>query len=205
MRSHTDVRENAHQAERMARNAATSRWMSRLARLGYATKGVVYLIIGGLAAQLAIGHGGSATDQRGALQTIYAQPFGKFLLAIVALGLLCFALWCFIQAIFDTEGKGRDAKGVIERLGYAMVGVSYGALAFGASQLVTGTGSGGKSSTANTQDWTALLLKQPLGVALVVLVGLIVIAVAWCRLQHHRPLPDRGRSAPRSASGERSG
>ena len=147
MRSHTDVRENAHQAERMARNAATSRWMSRLARLGYATKGVVYLIIGGLAAQLAIGHGGSATDQRGALQTIYAQPFGKFLLAIVALGLLGFALWCFIQALFDTEGKGRDAKGVIERLGYAMVGVSYGALAFGASQLVTGTGSGGKSST----------------------------------------------------------
>src|SRR6266702_3440315 len=92
---------------------------------GYATKGVVYLIIGGLAAQLAIGHGGSATDQHGALQTIYAQPFGKFLLAIVALGLLGFAVWCFIQAIYDTEGKGRDAKGIIARIGYAVVGVVF--------------------------------------------------------------------------------
>ncbi|HLZ63416.1 MAG TPA: DUF1206 domain-containing protein, partial [Ktedonosporobacter sp.] len=82
-----------------ARDTATSTWMSRLARFGYATKGVVYLIIGGLAVQLAIGHGGSATDQHGALQTIYDQPFGKFLLAIVALGLLGFALWCFIPLI----------------------------------------------------------------------------------------------------------
>ena len=178
MSSHTDVRKDAHQAEQRARDTATSTWMSRLARFGYATKGVVYLIIGGLAVQLAIGHGGSATDQHGALQTMYDQPFGKFLLAIAALGLLGFALWCFIQALFDTEAKGRTAKGLIARIGYVMVGVSYAALAFGASQLVAGTGNGGKSSTTNAQDWTALLLKQPFGVALVVLVGLVVIAVA---------------------------
>jgi hypothetical protein len=148
------------------------------ARLGYATKGVVYLIIGGLAAQLAIGYGGSATDQHGALQTIYDQPFGTFLLAIVALGLLGFAVWCFIQALFDTEGKGHDAKGIIARISYVVVGVSYGSLACGAYQFVAGTGNGGKSSTTSTQDWTALLFKQPFGVVLVVLVGLVVIAVA---------------------------
>src|SRR6266571_5148697 len=190
MRSHMNVRENANQAERMARTAATGTWMSRLARLGYATKGVVYLIIGGLAAQLAIGHGGSATDQHGALQTIYAQPFGKFLLAIVALGLLGFAVWCFIQAIYDTEGKGRDAKGIIARIGYAVVGVAYGALAFGAYQLVAGTGSGGKSSTTTAQDWTTLLLKQPFGVALVVfsIIGLFLIVAAF----QHNPHQAKG-------------
>ncbi len=58
-----------------------------LARLGYACKGVVYLIIGGLAVKLAIGQGGAATDQKGALQTIYEQPFGKFLLVVVGIGL----------------------------------------------------------------------------------------------------------------------
>lgn len=166
------------EAERTAHRAASSRGMTMLARVGYAAKGVVYLIIGFLAAKLAIGQGGSATDQKGALQTIYEQPFGKFLLAVVAIGLLGFAIWSFIQAIYDTEGKGRDAKGIVGRIGYAAVGVGYGLTAFGAFSLVAGTGSGGQGSTASTQDWTARLLKLPFGVALVVIVGLIVLGIA---------------------------
>jgi hypothetical protein len=150
------------------------------ARLGYAAKGVVYLIIGWLAVLLAIGAGGKATDQRGALQTISAQPFGQFLLVLVIIGLVGFAIWCFLQAWFDTEGKGSDIKGIIGRLGYAVTGVSYALLAFGAFQLVTrtGTGSATKSTTASTQDVTAQLLNHSWGVAVVVILGLIVIGVA---------------------------
>lgn len=174
----TDVRKKVEPVEQVARIATTSNWMVRLARLGYATKGVIYLIIGALAAELAIGHGGSASDQYGALHAIYDQPFGKVLLVIVAIGLLGFALRCFVQALFDTERKGHDAKGIIGRIGYALVGISYGALAFGAYRLVTGVEDEGQSSTTAAQEWTALLLKQPFGVALVILVGLVVIAVA---------------------------
>lgn len=148
------------------------------ARLGYAAKGIVYLIIGLLAVELAAGRGGAATDQRGALRTIYEQPFGKFLLVIVAIGLIAFALWSFIQALFDTENKGKDAKGILGRIGYAVVGMSYGLLAAGAIQLVVGSGNGGQSSTASTQDWTGRLLHYPAGVFLVVLVGLVVLGVA---------------------------
>ena len=117
MKTNVRVPNTPHEAEQMARDAAMSKWMTLLARLGYAIKGVVYLLIGGLAAQLALGHGGKATDQRGALQTIVALPFGKLLLVIVTIGLVGFALWCFIQAIFDTEGKGREAKGILSRVG----------------------------------------------------------------------------------------
>jgi hypothetical protein len=167
-------------ANRTARSAASSRWMTILARLGYAAKGVVYLIIGWLAIQLVIGAGGKTTDQRGALQTIYEQPFGKFLLALVVIGLLGFAIRCFLQAWFDTEGEGSDIKGIIGRLGYAITGVSYAILAFGAFQLIAGMGSSNatKSTTASTQDVTAQLLKHSWGVALVVILGLIVIGVA---------------------------
>jgi hypothetical protein len=166
-------------ANRITRNAATGKWMTWVARVGYAAKGVVYLIIGFLAAQLAIGQGGQATDQRGALHTIYDQPLGKFLLIVVAIGLFAFALWSFIQAIYDTEGKGSTAKGIMARIGYAAVGITYAALAFGAYQIATSTGSGGNSSSTSTQDATAKLLQLPFGVQLVVIVGLVVLGVAF--------------------------
>src|SRR5437879_9906581 len=174
MKSNTQIANSANNVKYESRKAATSKWMAFLARLGYAVKGIVYLIIGLLAVQLVAGMGGKATDQNGAIQTISHLPFGRFLLIVVTIGLFGFALWCFIQALFDTEGKGRDAKGIIARIGYAVTGVAYALLAYGAYQLVAGTGSGGKSSTTTAQDWTGLLLKQPFGVALVILVGLVI-------------------------------
>jgi hypothetical protein len=180
LRVPVEVQDAGRVANRTTRSAASSRSMTIFARLGYAAKGVVYLIIGWLAVQLAIGAGGKATDQRGALQTISEQPFGKFLLVLVVIGLLGFAIWCFLQAWFDTEGEGRDMKGLVGRLGYAVTGVSYAILAFGAFQLVSGSGtsSATKSTTTSTQDVTAQLLKHSWGVAIVVILGLIVIGVA---------------------------
>ncbi len=81
-------------AQRMGREAtaATSSWSTPLARFGYAAKGVVYIIIGVLAAKVALGDGGTPTDRNGALRAIYEQPFGKLLLAVVAVGLIGYAL-----------------------------------------------------------------------------------------------------------------
>src|SRR6266567_3507138 len=138
MKSNAEIANAANKVKYDTRKAATSKWMTFLARLGYAVKGVVYLVIGLLAVQLAAGMGGKATDQNGAIQTISRLPFGNFLLIIVTIGLFGFALWCFIQALFDTEGKGRDAKGIIARLGYAIVGIAYGTLGYGTLLIVMG-------------------------------------------------------------------
>ncbi|MEZ5933560.1 MAG: DUF1206 domain-containing protein [Alphaproteobacteria bacterium] len=57
-----------------------------LARGGYAARGVVHVIIGWLALVAAFG-GGRTTGSRGAPQSMLGQPFGKILLAIVAVSL----------------------------------------------------------------------------------------------------------------------
>src|SRR5579883_3486179 len=169
---------------REARNAATSPAVTGLARLGYAVKGVVYVVIGFLAILLATGHGGKATDQNGALKAIYGSPlgegFGRVLMVIITVGLFGFALWSLIQAIFNTEGEKRNAKGIAARVGYAFVGISYGLLGFVAYQItVTGSpDASSRNSTSTAQNWTALLLKQPAGVLFVILLGIIVLCVA---------------------------
>ena len=167
-----------HGAQREGREAATSPAMTLLARVGYAAKGIVYLIIGGLSAKVALGDGGSTTDRNGALRAIHEQPFGRFLLAVVAIGLIGYALWSLVQAVVDPEHEGTDAKGIAARVGYGVVGISYAALAVAAVQLVIGSGNGGSSSDTTTKDWTARLLSLPFGPFLVVLVGLIVIGIA---------------------------
>jgi len=161
-----------------ANQVAKNRWVAYLARFGYITKGIVYLLVGILAVQLAFGLGGRTTDQRGALQTIANQPFGQALMCIVAIGLFGYALWSEMQAILDVDRKGKDAKGILSRLGYAGIGISYIALGIGAFHLATSTGGAGKNSTDSAQDWTARLLQMPFGVVLVVIVGLIVLGIA---------------------------
>jgi hypothetical protein len=160
-----------------ARNATPRRGLEALARLGYFVKGVVYLIIGYFAVRVAIGVGGKTTDNRGALQTIYREPFGQFLLIVTTIGLIGYGIWSLIRALLDPDGKGTDAKGVISRVGYAVVGVAYLSLAAGAARLLSGSGSSGKSTDANAQDWTAKFLQLSYGEALVILAGVIVIGV----------------------------
>ncbi len=162
------------QAENTARQAAP--WVERTARLGYGAKGIVYIVIGFLAVEAAFTSGGKTTNSQGALTTIFQQPFGQFLLAIVGIGLAGYALWRFVEAGLDSENKGSSAKGIVTRAGYLCSGAAYALLSFTAFQLITGTTHGANGSTG-TQDWTAKLLALPFGQGLVGLVGLVVIGL----------------------------
>lgn len=157
--------------QRTAERAASHPWVEKLGRFGYAAKGVVYAIIGVLAVQAAIGTGGQTTDTQGALQTIAQQPFGQILLGLVAVGLIGYVIWRFVQAGMDTENKGSDAKGVAARIGYAISGIIYGALAFTAVRLILNASSSGGSSQ---QSLAARVMEQPFGRWLVGIVGVIV-------------------------------
>ena len=166
----TEARAAAHDAKEEAKP-----WVVMLARAGYAAKGLVYLLIGVLAFIAAIGPGGKTTDTNGALHTLAAQPFGKVMLGLIGIGLCGYALWRFVQAGVDPEHKGDDAKGIATRIGYALSGLSYSALALTAFNIIMGAGGEGGAST---QDWTARLMAAPLGRFLVGIVGLVFFGVA---------------------------
>ena len=74
-------------ASRTAETATTTTTFEGLARAGYVARGVIYVLIGLLAVQLARGVGGENPDQEGAMRLIADQAFGRVLLVIVAVGL----------------------------------------------------------------------------------------------------------------------
>ena len=168
---------SAEARDKVGQSAARAApWVEGLARFGYAAKGVVYAIIGVLALQLVLGQGGQTTGPEGALAAIGQQPFGRTLLAVMSAGLLSYALWRFVQAALDPEDKGKDGKGLAQRAGYAISGLTYGALGLLAGRMALGQG-GSSGDSGGASDWTARLLAQPFGVWLVALVGLVVVGV----------------------------
>ena len=154
---------------------ASHPWVERLARFGYAAKGVVYIVVGALAMMAAIGMGGETTDTRGALQTIDDQPFGKIALATVAFGLVAYVIWRLIQAVADADDKGSGLKGISLRIGYAGSGLVYAGLAFTAAKILIDVGEPDSSNEVQ-QHWTARLMAMPYGRWLVAIVGVSVIS-----------------------------
>lgn len=146
-------------------------WVRTLARLGYATKGVVYTIIGVIAALAALRDNGQTADSHGALEEIVRRPYGHVLLIIVAVGLAGYALWRLTQAVLDTEDKGTEWKGLAVRAGYACIGFVYFGLGYSAVSLVLG-GDAGDSSDEKSKYWTATFMSLPFGRLLVGLGGL---------------------------------
>ncbi|OAN58259.1 hypothetical protein A7Q26_14650 [Sphingobium sp. TCM1] len=153
--------------------------MTLLARIGFAARGLVYILIGWFALDVAL-HGGETTDNQGALGTLADAPLGHILLAVCAVGFSGYALWRLTEAITDPEKRGRTLKGKFERLGYAISGISHIMLATAAGRLALEQTAKqqGSPGDESAQGWSAWLLGQPGGVFLLVLAGILLLIIA---------------------------
>lgn len=149
-------------------------------RAGYAAKGVVYIVIGALAARVATGNGGQMTDSGGALQTIENGPLGTVALSLIAIGLVGYMVWRLVAAITDAEGKGDEPSKLVVRAAQAGRGLLYGALALQAIALLRNRGGGGEGNAA--EDWSAQLLQLPYGRLLVGAAALGILGYAAYQL-----------------------
>ncbi|MCP8899983.1 DUF1206 domain-containing protein [Gilvimarinus xylanilyticus] len=155
-------------------NSSTA--MSGWARAGYAARGLVYLLVGGLALMALLGAGGRTTDSRGALQTLVGEPFGLVTLTIVALSLVGYALWRSIQAFADADRHGRDLKAIAIRAGLFASAIVHLTLAGFVIQLVVSAG-GSDSSGQGSQGVAQWLLQQPFGKTLLGATGVLIMVV----------------------------
>lgn len=161
-------------------DVSLQRSFRRWAQLGYAARGVVYLVIGSLALLAAFGQGGSTTNSRGAILTILGQPFGQVLLWAMVVGLFGYVVWRFVQAVQDVDHHGRSAKGVAIRGGLLVSAITHLALAVWTFQLLIGNGGGGSSGQGAAQA-QALLGTTP-GQVVYGLVGIAVVIAGFAHV-----------------------
>lgn len=165
-------------AEGTARRVADSGALEKAARVGYAVSGLLHLLIGLIAVQLAVGSGGGSADQSGALSQVAAQPFGRAVLWLGVVGLLALSLWQLSEAAFGgTRGDRSDrTQQTVKATAKAVV---YLALALTTFTFARG---GGSSSAQQSTDFTATLMGSTAGRLLVAAIGLGVVAVGGYHL-----------------------
>lgn len=146
--------------------------MDGAARVGLVAFGLVHVVIGWLALQLAFGDRSGQASSSGAVRELAEQPFGLVLVWLVGIGLLLLMVWRFVEAALghrDDEGSTRTRH----RLVSAARAVAYGYIGVSAIRLATGSGSSG----GGTDSTTAKVMDLPGGQLLVGAVGLLIAGV----------------------------
>lgn len=145
--------------------------LTMFARLGFAARGLLYIIIAVLLIRA-----GQTEDLSGAL-TYLSRGGGRILVVAMAVGFAAYGLWRLADATMNVERHDMGKKGTGERLGALGSGVVHLALAWQAYQLSTKQGdvSGGSESGAEQGARTALAL--PGGEFMLMVAGIILVAV----------------------------
>jgi len=154
------------------RRAHQSDWMDTAARAGLVAYAVVYLMIGWLAVELALGDRQGTPSSSGAMRALAKQPFGDILIWVVSLGMFLLVLWKALDACFGHREERDGGKRLRKRLASAAKAVVYAVIGFSGLKVAMGSGSSGKGQ----ETWTAKLMNVTGGQFLVGLIGLAIIA-----------------------------
>jgi hypothetical protein len=161
-----------------ADRAGNSDALENLARVGLVAYGVVHMLVAWLALQLAWGGGGGSADQSGAMATLAAEPFGKPLLWVLAVGLFALALWQLAEVLrhrAGLKGSGDAKKKAITKIVKSIAkAIVYAFLAVTAIRFAVGSG---KSSSGQQQQTVAGVFNWPGGRFLVGVAALVLIGI----------------------------
>lgn len=178
-------RHTASGAEDAAKRASDSHWIDRLARMGLSARGVVYLLVGWFAIQIALGHSTRQASRQGAFHAIASKSWGPALLWLMAIGFFGYALWRLTEGIWGHADGDSTAKKAGKRLFSLGRGVFYAFIGYSAAALAMGSNSGssGGGSDKTAKNGSAKLLATSYGRPLLIAIGIGFIVggavLAW--------------------------
>ena len=161
----------------LRRVPALERLIEWAARVGYGALGFVYLSAGVLTFLAATDRIRDAAGSKEATFWLADQPFGRWWLFLLGLGLLAFVQWCVLQSVFDADHEGTKWKGLMKRASHAGNGLFHGILAVSVFGLLHREPvDPNAAETAANQDKAAMVLSLPFGDWLLIAIGLGIIA-----------------------------
>ncbi|QYJ67842.1 DUF1206 domain-containing protein [Flavobacterium litorale] len=147
-------------------------------RIGLITKGIVYCLLGAIAFMATFNINGQSVNnasKKGVLDFLDKQTGGQILLAVLALGLVCYSIWRFIEFVRTLKDSGKeDKKDKVKSVRYLFSGISYGLLAVSVIKRVLNSAS---SSGNKKQDVVRTIMQEPAGQWLIGVVALGFVAV----------------------------
>lgn len=170
-----------------ATDAARSSKHDLLCRAGYAAHGVVYLLVGAMAVDAAIGGAGSGVrGEREAISRLGQGTMGTVLLTLLGLGLGAYSYMRLWQGLANSARRRNDAQGLGVRVGRVASGIAAAGLAFFSLSLAWGWfgggGLGGGSGEHGPADMTARIMAWPGGRWIVGAIGAGVCIAAFAQL-----------------------
>jgi hypothetical protein len=177
-------RDGVRRAESTARRAGESHWIDKLARLGFAARGLTYLLVGYFALQIAFGGSSHQASRGGAFHAIAEKSWGKPLLWVMAIGFFGMAAWRLTEAIWGHDDEDSGAKKAAKRVYSAGRAVLYAFIGYSAASLAAGSSSGSSGgSGSSAHSVSADLMKKSYGRPLIVVIGIVLIGIgiglAW--------------------------
>lgn len=156
-----------------AKDAAQGPVGRGLARWGLVAKGSLYVLVGVIAADVAIGGSNRLQDRGGAIATLADNWYGKALVLGLAIGLAGYAAWRFAEGVLGRPLEGGEKEGWPKRIGYFARAAWY--LGLCGIALAALAGADESSGSREEDRYTARVLELPLGRWIVAAVGLGIL------------------------------
>ena len=158
-----------------AKDVARGPFGEGLARWGLVSKGALYLLVGVIAADVAIAGGQRLRDRGGAVATLADTWYGKTLVFLLAIGLAGYAAWRFAQGVLGRPLEGGKKEGWPKRIGYFARSAWYLFLLWVVVAVLAGADE--ESGSREEDRATARVMDWPLGRWIVAAVGLGILGV----------------------------